>query len=158
MSLRPQAVLDVTTLPQSMYGAASHYLLRKTWKGVSPGTDCKTLHLPAYQMNVIVIKKWCLCVALPLKYIIIMWKWDLVQPHHLWVLFSLQSSRDYNISPVYHFRDLNFSIKGGDIADLTAFSSCIPEPISSFSHVQFNAWRLSTALSFHRDLCKAFPL
>lgn len=62
MSLCLQAVLDVTTytLPQSMHGAASHYLnllLRKTWKGVSTETDCKTLRLPAYQMNVIVIKK-----------------------------------------------------------------------------------------------------
>lgn len=58
MSLCLQAVLDVTTytLPQSMHDAGSHYLnlpLRKTWKGVSPETDCKTLHLPVYEMNVI---------------------------------------------------------------------------------------------------------
>lgn len=60
MFLCLQAVLDVTTytLPQHMHGAASHYLnlqLGKTWKGVSPETDCKTLLLPAYWMNVIAI-------------------------------------------------------------------------------------------------------
>lgn len=58
---------------------------------------------------------------------------------------------------MYHFRGLTSSIKGGDIADLTTFSSCISEPISSFSHVQFDTLRLSAALAFHQDLCKAFP-